>query len=103
MEISPLAASLIAVGGLLLLGLYGLLSVRNLIKIIIMLQMLVKAAVLGLVLAGSVSARLNLSQNIVITVIVADTIVAVIAIAFAIQIRRQMGTLDIRDLGALKG
>jgi NADH:ubiquinone oxidoreductase subunit K len=68
-----------------------------------MLQILVKAAVLGLITAGNVSGQLYLTQSMAITVIVADTIVAVIGMAFAIQIRRQVGTLDTNDLSSLRG
>jgi NADH-quinone oxidoreductase subunit K len=103
MVLSPLMICLVAACCLLGVGFYGLLTARNLIKLIIMLQILVKTAVLSLVLAGSASGQINMSQNIGITVIVADTIVAVIAIAFAIQIRRQIGSLDVRDLASLKG
>ena len=103
MEISALAICLVAICCLLAVGFYGLLVVRNLIKLVIMLQILVKAAVLGLVLAGRVSGQLNLGQNIATTVIVVDTIVAVVALAFAVQIRRQMGTLDVADLASLRG
>jgi NADH-quinone oxidoreductase subunit K len=103
MEISPLVICLVTVCCLFAVGFYGLLIARNLIKIVIMLQILVKAAVLGLVLAGQMSGQLNLGQNIAITVIVVDTIVAVVALAFAVQIRRQVGTLDIRDLSSLRG
>lgn len=103
MNISPMIICLVAACCLFGVGFYGLFTARNLIKLIIMLQILVKTAVLGLVLAGSTSGQINLSQNIGITVIVADTIVAVIAIAFAIQIRRQIGSLDVRDLASLKG
>jgi hydrogenase-4 membrane subunit HyfE len=36
-------------------------------------------------------------------VIVADTIVAVMGIALAVQIRRHVGTLDLRELSKLRG
>lgn len=94
---------LFGVLGLLGIGLYGFLVSRNLIKIVIALQILVKAALLGLILAGYISAQINLSQSLAITVIVADTIVAVIGIALAIQIRRQTGTLDVKELSKLRG
>ena len=58
--------------GLLIIGLYGLLAVRNLFKLIITLQILVKAAVLALVVAGQVSGRIQLGQSLAVTVIVAD-------------------------------
>lgn len=89
--------------GLLGIGLYGLLVSRNLIKIVVALQILVKAALLGIVLAGDLSSRINLSQSLAITVIVADTIVAVIGIALAVQIGRQVGTMDVKELSKLRG
>lgn len=89
--------------GLLIIGLYGLLAVRNLFKLIITLQILVKAAVLALVVAGQVSGRIQLGQSLAVTVIVADTIVAVIALALAIQVKQRLGTLDVGRLDTLKG
>lgn len=89
--------------GLLATGFYGLLACRNLIKLIISLQILVKAALLGLIIAGNVSEQPNLGQSLSITVIVADTVVAVVGMALAVQVRRRIGTLDVRDLARLKG
>lgn len=103
MELSLLNTGAIAVLGLLGVGLYGLLISRNLIKVVIALQLLGKAAVLGLLVAGNASGQINLSQSLAITVIVADTIVAVVGMALAIQVRRQLKTLDVRELATLKG
>jgi NADH:ubiquinone oxidoreductase subunit K len=93
---------LIGVIGLLGVGLYGLLIFRNLIKIIIALQILTKAAMLALVAAGQISGQINLAQSLALTVIVADTLVAVVGLALAVQVRRRVGTLDIRQLSTLK-
>jgi NADH:ubiquinone oxidoreductase subunit K len=93
----------ITVLGLLLIGLYGLLAVRNLFKIIVTLQILVKAAVLALVVAGQTSGRIQLGQSLAVTVIVADTIVAVIALALAVQVKQRLGTVDVGKLDTLKG
>ena len=98
-----LNAALIGVLGLLGIGLYALMISRNLIKLIIVLQIMVKAALLGLVVAGNVNSQINVSQSMAITVIVVDTVVAVIGLALAVQIRRQQGTLDVRQLSNLKG
>lgn len=103
MTLNPLTIALIGVIGLLLAGFYGLLVSRNLIKIVVALQILVKAALLGLVAAGSASGQVNLGQSLAITVIVADTVVAVIGMALGVQIRRHLGTLDVRDLSSLRG
>ena len=89
--------------GLLGIGLYGLLVLRNLIKIVIALQILGKAAVLALVLAGNVAGQIHLGQSLAATVIVADTVVAVIGLALAVQVRRRFGTLDVKVLSSLRG
>jgi NADH:ubiquinone oxidoreductase subunit K len=95
--------ALAAILGLLGVGLYGLLAIRNLIKIVIVLQILGKAALLALIAAGQASGQVNLGQSLALTVIVADTVVAAIGLALAVQVRRRLGTLDARDLGKLRG
>jgi NADH:ubiquinone oxidoreductase subunit K len=103
MTISPFTAAWVGVIGLLGIGFYGLMASRNLIKIVIALQILVKGALLGLVAAGNANGQINLSQSMAITVIVADTIVAVMGIALGVQIRRRVGSLDVHDLSKLRG
>jgi NADH:ubiquinone oxidoreductase subunit K len=89
--------------GLLGVGLSGLLRLRNLIQIIIAVQILAKAAILALVVAGKASGQVNLGQSLAVTVIVADTMIAVVGLALAVQVRRRSGTLDVKRLGSLKG
>ncbi len=84
-------------------GLYCLLITRNLIKVVVALQLLVKGAVLAFILAGNLTGQMNTAQTLALTVIVADTIVAVIGLALAVQIRLKTGTLDIKSLSSLKG
>lgn len=88
--------------GLVGIGLYALLITRNLIKVVIGLQIMVKGAILALVMAGRLTGQVNLGQSLALTVVVADTIVAVIALALAVQIRRHCGTLDLNDLATLR-
>ena len=89
--------------GVLGIGLYGLLITRNLIKIVMVLQLLVKAAVLALMLAGQVSGQVGIGPSLAATVLVADTMVAVVALAIAIQIRRRFSTMDTAEVSTLKG
>jgi NADH-quinone oxidoreductase subunit K len=103
MTVSLLTIAGAGILGLLGIAVYGLLAVRNLIKIVIVLQILTKAALLALVAAGNASGQINLGQSLAITVIVADTVVAAIGLALAVQVRRRLGTLDARELGKLKG
>jgi NADH-quinone oxidoreductase subunit K len=94
--------AVIGVLGLVGIGLYGLLITRNLIKVVIALQILAKGALLALVTAGSVSGKINLGQSLAVVVIVVDTVVAVIGLALALQVKRRMGTLDVKELSTLK-
>jgi NADH-quinone oxidoreductase subunit K len=95
----------VAVGIVLALigvGLYSLLFTRNLIRVVVALQILGKGAMLLLVIAGRVNGQVNIGQSMALTVIVADTIVAVVALALAVQVRRRFGTLDLTCLTSLK-
>lgn len=96
----------IAIAGALVLlgvGLYGLLILRNLIKIVVALQILVKGAILALVAAGAISGQTNLGQSLAVTLIVADTVVAVVGLALAVQVRRRFDSLDVKELSSLRG
>lgn len=83
-------------------GIYALLVTRNMIKVIVALQILVKGVILSLVLAGNLQSKVFLSQSMALTVIVADTIVAVVGLALAVQVRKSVGSLDLKDLTTLR-
>jgi NADH:ubiquinone oxidoreductase subunit K len=93
---------MVAVLGLVALGLYGLLIIRNLIKIVVALQVFAKGTILLMVAAGAVSGKPAIGQSLAITVIVADTVVVVMALALAIQVRRWCGTLDTQVISTLR-
>jgi NADH:ubiquinone oxidoreductase subunit K len=101
--ITPLDIVLFGVIALLGVGFYGLLITRNLIKIVMVLQILIKAVILALVLAGKLSGNIGLGQSTAATVIVADTIVAVVGLALAVQVRRRLGTLDVPKISSMRG
>lgn len=102
LSIDPLAIVIAGVCILAGIGFYGLLASRNLIKIIVAMQILTKSAVLALVAAGTSAAQINLSQSLAITVIVVDTIVAAVGLAVAVQVRRRFGSLDAANLSTLR-
>ncbi|NMC53621.1 MAG: NADH-quinone oxidoreductase subunit K [Chloroflexi bacterium] len=102
MNLNAASIAFIAVIGLLGIGLYGLLITRNLIKVVVALQVLVKGAMIFIVLAGHLVGQIEIGQSMALTVIVADTIVAVIGLALAVQIRRHFGTLDVKALTTLR-
>ena len=102
MTLSLPMIALLVVFILLGVGLYALLVVSNLIKVVVALQILGKGAVLALVIAGSLRGQANLGQSMALTVIVADTIVAVVGLALAVQVRRHFDTLDLKSLTTLR-
>jgi multisubunit Na+/H+ antiporter MnhC subunit len=93
---------MVAVFGLVAIGLYGLLIIRNLIKIVVALQIFAKGTILVMVAAGAMSGKPAVGQSLAITVLVADTVVTVMALALAIQVRRWSGTLDSRVISKLR-
>ncbi len=88
--------------GLFGVGLYCLLVTRNLIRVVVGLQIMVKGVMLALVFVGQMKGQPSLGQSMALTVIVADTIVAVIGLALAVQVKRSIGSLDIADISKLK-
>lgn len=84
------------------IGLYGLMIARNLIKVVVGLQIATKGAILAFVLAGRLVSQVDVGQSLALTVIVADTIVAVVALALAVQVRQKFGTLNIEALKTLR-
>ena len=103
MMLTPFNVILLGVVALLGVGFYGLLITRNLIKVVMVLQILIKGVILALVLAGKLGGNTGLGQSTAATVIVADTIVAVVGLALAVQVRRRFGTLDVPKISTLKG
>ncbi len=94
--------ALFAVISLMAVGLYALLITRNLIKIVVALQIMVKGAMIAMIAAGQASGKPVLGASMALTVIVADTIVAVVAMALSVQVRRKFGTLDVKALSTLR-
>jgi len=91
-----------AVIGLVAIGIYGLLILRNLIKIVVALQVFAKGTILIMVVAGGMAGKPAIGQSLAITVLVADTAITVVALALAIQVRRWCGTLDTRVISTLR-
>ena len=103
MTLTPFNVILLGVVALLGVGFYGLLITRNLIKVVMVLQILIKGVILALVLAGNLGGNPGLGQSTAATVLVADTIVAVVGLALAVQVRRRFGTLDVPQISTLRG
>ncbi|GAP22423.1 NADH-quinone oxidoreductase subunit NuoK [Leptolinea tardivitalis] len=102
MSLSMTTLSIIGVLGLIGIGLYALLAAQHMIKVIIALQILAKGAILAFVAAGQANGHVSLGQSMALTIVVADTIVAVVGLSLAVQARRYIGSMNIRSLSNLK-
>ena len=88
---------------LLITGVYCILVSFNLIRALIGLEVLIKAVTLLIILAGYICGRIALAQAIVITLIVIEIVVMVVAGGIAFWAFRYNKTIDPRRLSNLKG
>ena len=94
---------LIFVGLLFFIGLYCLVTSRNMVKLLIGLEILAKSAVLSFITAGYARGETFFSQSLVITFIVIEVSLVAVALALVINAYRNTESLDIRNLSKLKG
>lgn len=87
---------------ILLLGFICLLSMRNVIKLLIGVEVLAKGVSLALIASGYLQRNPVLMQSVVVTLIVIEVVVVAIGLALVINIYRRTGSLDIRKLTKLR-
>ncbi|MEG1537015.1 MAG: NADH-quinone oxidoreductase subunit K [Clostridiales bacterium] len=88
---------------LIVTGLFMLVRTHNMIRIIIAVEVAMKAITLLIVLAGWLNGQTALSQAFVVTIIVMEVVVAVVAAGIAISSFRKNDDMDIRRLNKLNG
>lgn len=88
---------------LFIAGFYCILVTRNLIRVIIGLELLIKAVTLLLIVVGYVTGQVALTQSLVITVIVIEVVLTVVAGGIALRVFRHTDSLDARALRKMKG
>jgi len=94
---------LIAIALMFVTGFYCLIMTRNLIRILIALEILTKAATLLLITAGYISGKMATAQAFAITLIIVEVVVIAIAAGIVLGAYRHNETLDTRKLNNLKG
>jgi multisubunit Na+/H+ antiporter MnhC subunit len=88
---------------LLFAGIYCLLSMRNLIKLFIGIEVIGKAVSLALLATGLAKRSVLAAQSLVVTYIVVEVSLVAVALALIISLYRKTGSLDVRKLAKLKG
>ncbi|MFH1368490.1 MAG: NADH-quinone oxidoreductase subunit K [Elusimicrobiota bacterium] len=84
-------------------GLYYIVATRNLIRMLIGLELLSKGALLLLILAGHLTGRTGLAQSFAITIIIIEVVVIVVAAGVVIAFYRHNDSIDSRELRKLRG
>lgn len=88
---------------LFIAGLYCILVTRNLMRVLIGLELLTKAVTLLLIVSGYVTGRGALAQAVVITLIVIEVVVIAVMAGVILSIYRHTGSLDAQNVKSLKG
>jgi NADH:ubiquinone oxidoreductase subunit K len=88
---------------LIVSGLYCIWVTHNLIRVLIGMELMTKGVTLLLAAAGYLTGNSGTSQALVITLIVMEVVVLVVAAGVVIGWFRKSGNLDTRQLNNLKG
>ena len=88
---------------LILTGCIELIRTRHMLKIIISLELAIKAISMFITLGGWLNGNMALAQAFIVTVIVLEVVVATVLSGIAISIYHKHGNMDIRNLRNLKG
>jgi len=88
---------------LLGIGIYCLISRRNLIQLIIGIEVIAKAVTLSFILAGHLQGNEQIAQAIVVTIILIEAVSIAVALSLIVAAYRHTGSLDINILKRLRG
>lgn len=88
---------------IILSGCWCLIRTYHMLKIIIGMELSMKAVTLFFVLAGYLNGNMALSQAFIITIIVIEVVVTLVASGVAVDLYKKYGSLDVRNLRNLKG
>jgi len=89
--------------GLIGIGIYALLTMKNLIKLFIGIEVIGKGVSLALLATGFAKGNILLAQSLVVTFIVVEVCMVATALALIINITKHTKSLDVRKLTKLRG
>lgn len=84
-------------------GIYCVLATMNLIRALIGLEILIKAVTLSLILAGYITGKTALTQSLVISLIMIEVVVAVVAGGIILHVFWHNDNISSNSLRTLKG
>jgi len=88
---------------MLIAGIYYIVATLNLIRVLIGIEILMKAATLSIILAGYLGGNSALAQSMVITLIVIEVEIMVVVGGVVLNVYRHNHNIDTSELRKLKG
>jgi len=88
---------------LLIAGFYCLVVTRSFLRAVIAIELLIKAVTLFFIAVGYITGKPAMTQALVITIIVVEVVIVVIAGGIGISVFRKNDSLDITLLNKMKG
>ena len=85
------------------IGLFCLLTRRNVIKQVVGLKIMLQGVTLGLIHAGLMCEDVHLAQTMVISALIVEAVVIAIALALVVNVFRYYPSGDVDDLDSLRG
>jgi multisubunit Na+/H+ antiporter MnhC subunit len=83
---------------LYIIGFYCLITTRNLIRILIALEVLTKGLTLTLIYVGQITGKMATAQSMVITLIIIEVVILAVAAGIIINIFNHTDSVDIRKI-----
>ncbi len=88
---------------LIFIGFYCILITRNLIRILIGIEILSKGVTLGVTAVGYATGNMALTQSLVVTVIIVEVFVVAVAAGIIVSLYRHHDSLSVKNIENLKG
>jgi multisubunit Na+/H+ antiporter MnhC subunit len=104
MEALDLKIVMLIIGFMMIVaGCFCIMRTYHMIKIIIGIEVAMKAVTMFIIMAGHMNGHMGLAQAYVVTAIVIEVVVAVVLAGITIGLYKKYGNMDIRNLTQLKG
>ncbi len=84
-------------------GIWCMLATRNMVRVLIGIEILMKSVTFFLIVAGFLAGRMALAQALVITVIVIEVVVVVVIAGVILGFFRKRDSLDVSNTREMKG
>ena len=88
---------------LIALGIFMLIMTSNMIRVVLAVEVMMKAVTLLLIYAGNVSGQMGLAQTFIVTQIIIEIVLTAVASGLVINIYRKTGNRELSRLNKLNG